>query len=151
MEISEELNQIILAAYNEAKARKHEYFTPEHLLYASLFFDKGMDILYHCGGDIEGLRGEIEDYFNKYYEKISESKDPVESTGLQNVLTRALFSVSDQRKKKLSIGDIYVALMDEKDSFAAYFLNRQGITKLDLLNYISHGISVIPEIGRAHV
>ncbi len=101
MEIGEELNQIILAAYNEAKARRHEYFTPEHLLYASLFFDKGMDILYHCGGDIEDLKVEIEDYFNKYYERTPVNKDPVESTGLQNVLTRALFSVSDSEKKEI--------------------------------------------------
>ena len=50
MEINEELNKIILAGYNEAKARRHEYYTPEHLLYASLFFNSGIDILVHCGG-----------------------------------------------------------------------------------------------------
>ncbi len=147
MDINEELNRIILAAYNEAKARKHEYFTPEHLLYASLFFDYGAEILYHCGADIEAMKRSLDDYFKQYYQPVREGSEPSESIGLQEVLTRALFAVSDPRKKELNIGDIYIAIMDEKDSFAAFFITNQGITKLDLLNYISHGISVIPDDG----
>ncbi len=145
MDISEELNQVILAGYNEAKNRKHEYFTPEHLLFASLFFERGIDILYHCGANIEELKKDLEGHFGKYFVPIFEPKDPVESLSLQNVLTRALFSTSDPRKKELHVGDVFLALMDEKESFASFFLNKQNITKLDLMNYISHGISVVPD------
>jgi len=144
MEISRELNQIILAGYNEAKARRHEYYTPEHLLYASLYFQSGIDIIYHCGGSIENLKQKLEKYFETHFEKISDNIEPVESIGLQNVLGRAVYSSSDPSKKEITIGDVYVSIMDEKESFAAYFINSEGITKIDLLNYISHGISVIP-------
>ncbi len=144
MEINEELNQIILAGYNEAKTRKHEFYTPEHLLYASLFFESGIDILYHCGGNIENLKQNLDSYFKKYQEVMNEEVELLESMGLQNVLTRAIYSTSDPRKEEITIGDIYAALMDEKESFASYFIGKEGITKLDLLNYISHGISVIP-------
>jgi ATP-dependent Clp protease ATP-binding subunit ClpA len=144
MEINEELNKIILAGFNEAKARRHEYYTPEHLLYASLFFESGIDILVNCGSNIENLKQNLEAYFKKYQESLPEITEPVESLGLQNVLTRAIYSSSDPRKKEITIGDIYIAIMEETDSFASYFMTREGITRLDLLNYISHGISVIP-------
>ncbi len=144
MEINEELNKIILAGFNEAKTRHHEYYTPEHLLFASLFFTSGKDILINCGGNIESLKQNLEGYFKKYQESLPDITEPLESVGLQNVLTRAIYSSSDPHKKEITIGDIYIAIMDETDSFASYFISRQGITRLDLLNYISHGISVIP-------
>ncbi len=145
MEINEELNKIILAGYNEAKARRHEYYTPEHLLYASLFFNSGIDILVHCGGNIESMRLNLESYFKNYNEPVNDDVEPLESLGLQNVLTRALYSSTDPHKKEITIGDVFIAIMDEQDSFASYYITREGITKLDLLNYISHGISVIPD------
>lgn len=145
MEISEELNQIILSAYNEAKNRKHEYFTPEHLLYASLFYEQGINILYHCGGNIEELKKDLEGHFKTFFTPLLEPVDPSESVMLQSVLTRALFGTSDPRKKELNIGDIYIAMMDEKDSHASYYLNRQGITKLALMEFISHGTSIVPD------
>jgi len=145
MEINEELNRIILAGYNEAKNRRHEYYTPEHLLYASLFFNSGVDILVHCGGDIGSLKRNLEAYFKNYHEALIGETEPLESLGLQSVLTRALYSSSDPHKKEITIGDVFIAIMDEQDSFASYYINREGITRLDLLNYISHGISVVPE------
>lgn len=145
MEINDELNKIILAGYNEAKARRHEYYTPEHLLYASLFFNSGIDILVHCGGNVESLKQDLETYFKNYHETLSGDTEPLESLGLQSVLTRALYSSSDPHKTEITIGDVFIAIMDEQDSFASYYINREGITRLDLLNYISHGISVIPE------
>jgi ATP-dependent Clp protease ATP-binding subunit ClpA len=145
MQISPELNQIILAAYHETKTRKHEYLTPEHVLFASLFFDDGAAILYHCGGDIEALKVNLEKHFSQYYPALPENGEPSESIGFQNTLAKAVFSTSDPRKKEVSIGDVYVAMIEEKESFAAYFLKQQGISRLDLLNYISHGVSVIPD------
>lgn len=147
MQINEELNQILLSAYNEARMRRHEYVTPEHILYASLFFDTGKDIIYHCGGNVDDMKKSIEEHFRKHFEILQEDQQPMESLGLQNVLTKAIYSTSDPNKLEIFIGDIYLAIMEEKDSFAEYFLKNQGITRLDLLNYISHGISLIPDDG----
>ena len=80
MEINEELNKIIMSAYNEANSRQHEYLTPEHLLYASLFFDKGKDIIEHCGGDVERMKANLEKYFEKHI-PVVEDREPMQSIG----------------------------------------------------------------------
>ncbi|MEJ5284502.1 MAG: ATP-dependent Clp protease ATP-binding subunit ClpA [Brevinematia bacterium] len=145
MEIGFELSQILLSAYQEAKIRHHEYVTPEHLLYASIFYDSGKNILSHCGIRIETLRENLEDFFNSKLEYINGDVEPKESYSFQSVLTRAIYSYNDPNKKEITIGDVYVSILDEKESFAAYYLYEQGLTKLDLLNYIAHGISVVPD------
>lgn len=145
MEIGYELSQMLFASYQEAKIRHHEYVTPEHLLYASLFFESGKDILSHCGVKIDVLRENLEDFFQNKLEILSEDIEPKESYSFQSVLTRAIYSYSDPNKKEITIGDVYISILDEKESFAAYFLSQQGIKKLDLLNYIAHGIAVIPD------
>ncbi len=146
MEISEHLNQILMSAFNEASNRKHEYLTPEHVLYASLFSQKGRDIITHCGGDLESLRKEIETFFKDSIPTVEET-EPAQSVQFQNIMERAIWHTASAQKEDLDIGDVYVSMMDEKESHAAYFLNEQGITRLDILNYISHGISVAPDEG----
>ncbi len=145
MEIGFELSQILFSAYQEAKLRHHEYVTPEHLVYASLFFDSGKNILSHCGVKIETLRENLEDFFNTKLEYINGEVEPKESYSFQSVLTRAIYSYNDPNKKEITIGDVYLSILDEKESFAAFYLYEQGLTKLDLLNYIAHGISVMPD------
>ncbi|MBN2401195.1 MAG: ATP-dependent Clp protease ATP-binding subunit ClpA [Spirochaetes bacterium] len=144
MEINEELNQIIMSAFNEANARNHEYLTPEHVLYASLFFEKGKRIIESCGASIDRLRTKIENHL-KNNVPVVQGKEPNQSLGFQNVMERAIWHITNAQKSELDIGDIYAAILEEKESYAAYFLQEEGITKLDLLNYISHGISVMPE------
>ena len=144
MEINEELNQIIMSAFNEANARNHEYLTPEHVLFASLFFEKGKRIIESCGANIDRLRSKIENHL-KNNVPVVQGKEPNQSVGFQNVMERAIWHITNAQKGELDIGDIYAAIMEEKESHAAYFLEQEGITKLDLLNYISHGISVVPE------
>ena len=145
MKINEELHHILRAAYIEAKVREHEYLTPEHILFASLFFESTKEIVRRCGGNVDHLRARIEDFFTKKIPKGSESNDPVQSASFQKVMERSLFHNVSAQKKELDIGDILISIYDEKESFAAYFLNDEGITRLDLLNYISHGIPVIPD------
>ncbi|MGC8765593.1 MAG: ATP-dependent Clp protease ATP-binding subunit ClpA [Brevinematia bacterium] len=145
MEIGYELSQVLYASYQEAKMRHHEYVTPEHLLYASLFFESGKDILTHCGIKIDVLREDLEDFFLTRLETLKEETEPKESYSFQSVLTRAIYGYNDPHKKEITVGDVYISILDEKESFAAYFLFQQGITKLDLLNYIAHGIAVIPD------
>ena len=144
MEINEELNQILMSAFNEANTRNHEYLTPEHLLYASLFYEKGKRIIESCGADVERLKGKIENHLKKNI-PVAHDREPAQSIGFQKVMERAIWQITSAQKNELDIGDIYAAIIEEKESFAAFFLKEEGITKLDLLNYISHGVSVMPE------
>ncbi len=142
MNISEDLNQIIMAAYNEARMRRHEFLTPEHLLYSALFFREGKEIIENCGGDIESLKKELGRHFNERIPHV-EDAEPAQSLGFQNVMERAIWHTASAQKETVDVGDVLAAIFQEKDSFAAYFLNKEGITRLDILNYISHGVSSV--------
>ncbi len=142
MEISEDLNQILMSAFNEAKSRKHEYMTPEHVLYASLFYNEGREIIEGCGGNLQQLKKNLETHFTDHIPEVT-GTEPVQSLGFQNVLERAIWHTNSAQKNVLDFGDILVSIFDEKDSFASYYLAREGITRLDLLNFISHEISVL--------
>ncbi len=142
MKINDELNDILSAAFNEAKVRKHEYLLPEHILYASLFFENGREIIVNVNGNIDKLKKELENFFKSGYIPINETKEPVQSRGFQNVIENAILHVVSAEKEEVDVGDIYAAFYYEKDSFAVYFLEKEGISKFDILNYISHGVSV---------
>ncbi|MCP4214310.1 MAG: ATP-dependent Clp protease ATP-binding subunit ClpA [bacterium] len=144
MKVSEELNNIINAAFAEAKKRKHEYITPEHVLYAALFFDTGLDIIGGCGGEPDNLKEDLEYFFEEYVPTV-EDKAPMESVGFHNVVEKAMFHVASSGSEMLDIGDILAAVFYEKDSFAVNFLKKEGITRLTILEYISHGISLAPD------
>lgn len=144
MRVNEELNNIITAAFAEAKARAHEYITPEHILYASLFFESSSDIIVNCGGDIEGLKTDLEDFFKAGYIPVIKGKDPVESEGFHNVIENAMLHVASAGKDVLDVGDVLAAFFYEQESFVVSFLGKYGINRLRILEYISHGISVIP-------
>ena len=145
MKIHQELNHILRAAYTEAKMREHEYLTPEHLLFAALFFDEPQEIVRRCGGNVENLQARIEDFFRTKLSKVQDERDPVQSAGFQSVMERAVYHTVSAQKSELDIGDVLVAILEEKESFAAYFLSNEGVTRLALLNYISHGVAAVPE------
>jgi ATP-dependent Clp protease ATP-binding subunit ClpA len=142
MKINDELNDILSAAFNEAKVRKHEYLLPEHILYASLFFENGREIIVNVNGNIDKLKKELENFFKSGYIPINETEEPVQSKSFQNVIENAILHVVSAEKEEVDIGDIYTAFYYEKDSFAVCFLEKEGISKFDILNYISHGVSV---------
>jgi ATP-dependent Clp protease ATP-binding subunit ClpA len=144
MKINEDLNHILRAAYTEAKVRSHEYLTPEHILFASLFFDAPREIIRKCGGDIDHLRDKLEDFFKSKLPQVSNDNAPLQSVGFQSVMDRAVWHTSSAQKPELDISDVLISIFDEKESNAAFFLQNEGISRLDLLNYISHGVSVIP-------
>ena len=142
MQINDELNQIIMAAFNEAKSRRHEYLTPEHLLYAALFFGEGRAIVEGCGGDVDRLRGNLKAHLEERVPGLDDSAgeaEPIQSLGFQNVMERAIWHTASAQKDVLDLGDVLVSLFDEKESFAAFYLGREGVTRYDLVNYISHG------------
>ena len=144
MKINEELDHIFRAAYTEAKLRSHEYLTPEHILFAALFFESSSDIIRSCGGDVKGLQAKLEDFFSTKIPKARKDLDPVQSASFQNVIERAVWHTTSAQKHEIDIGDVLISIYDERESYAAFFLHREGISRLDLLNYISHGISAIP-------
>lgn len=144
MKINEELDHIFRAAYTEAKLRSHEYLTPEHILFAALFFESSSDIIRSCGGDVKGLQAKLEDFFSTKIPKARKDLDPVQSASFQNVIERAVWHTTSAQKQEIDIGDVLISIYDERESYAAFFLHREGISRLDLLNYISHGISAIP-------
>ncbi|MCT8975337.1 ATP-dependent Clp protease ATP-binding subunit ClpA [Clostridium sp. CX1] len=145
MRLDRIVNEVITAAYNEAKYSKHEYFTPEHILYASLFFSEGRDIIENCGGDIEEIKKDLTRYFHENINLISEG-EPLETIGIQNIITTAGSHVLAAEKNIIKLGDIFISIYDEEESFASYFLKKQGIKRIDILNYITHGLSEINSI-----
>ncbi|PJI10417.1 MULTISPECIES: ATP-dependent Clp protease ATP-binding subunit ClpA [Clostridium] len=142
MKLDEIVNEIITAAYSEAKFDMHKYFTPEHILYASLFYDAGINIIKNTGGSVEKLKRQLEQYFTKNVEKL-DSGEPTQTVGVENVINDAAKHVLSSEKDSVTIGDIYVAIFDDSSSFGSYYLKKQGITRLKLLNYITHGISTV--------
>ncbi|MCX5854573.1 MAG: ATP-dependent Clp protease ATP-binding subunit ClpA [Deltaproteobacteria bacterium] len=149
MKISENLNQIIMAAYAEANVRNHEFVTPEHLLYAALFFDEGTEIIQHCGGDPKNLKTVLAKHLHEI-NPVVKGERSIQSMGFQNVLERAVWHTTSAQKDILELGDILVSMLDEKESFASFFMNQEGVNRLNLLNYISHGVSVVPDSASIH-
>jgi ATP-dependent Clp protease ATP-binding subunit ClpA len=143
--ISRELEVTFAAAIKEAKGRRHEFFTLEHILYALLHDVTGRGILRQCGADIEELKTQLEKFFTERLETLERDADqePTQTVGVQRVLQRAIMHVHGADKKEVDAGDILAAMFFEENSHAVYFLKLQGISRLDVLNYITHGISKI--------
>ena len=146
MKISENLNRIIMAAYAEANVRRHEFITPEHLLYACLFFDEGKDLILNCGGDPVRLKKTLEKHLEET-DTVATAQRALQSLGFQSILERAAWHTSSAQKEILDLGDVLVSILDEKESHASFYLQREGISRLALLNYISHGVSVLASDG----
>ncbi|OHD56095.1 MAG: ATP-dependent Clp protease ATP-binding subunit ClpA [Spirochaetes bacterium GWF1_51_8] len=144
MDISTDLNMILLSAVSEANKRGHEYIMPEHILYASLFNNKGSVILKNCGINVEALKKDLESFFDNPQIPHRVQGPPSESIGFRSVMNRAFLHSQTSSSDIVDIGDIYVSMYDEKNSFAVHFLEKQGVNRLDILNYISHGISMMP-------
>jgi len=145
--INRELELTFAAAIKEAKQRRHEFFSLEHILYAILHDVTGRRILYHCGAELDKLKERLEKYFDERSEKLPEGveQDPIQTLAVQRVLQRALMHVQGSEKKEVDAGDILAAIFFEENSYAVYFLKSQGISRLDVLSYISHGISKVSD------
>lgn len=139
MDIDRELQAILSAAYQEAKQRKHEYLTPEHVLYAALFFEYSRQVMEVCEVDADEVREDLEEYLNKEVPVIPEDSDPTQSAGFQNVIQRALFHTRNAGKSVVDMGDLLVSLFDEEESHGSFYLRRAGLERVNLLEAISHG------------
>ena len=144
--INKELEITIEATVRDAENKRHEYLTVEHLLYAILYDDWGTEIITNCGGNIEDLKAMLEDYFEKNTPKLSDDVEedtnhPEPTIAFRRVFQTAITHVTSAEKSEADAGDILSAILLEKDSHAVHFLESSGITRIDILNYISHGIS----------
>ena len=143
--ISKELSATLGFAVKEAKKRRHEYVCVEHILFAVINDTMGVDIIENCGGSVENLSQELEKFLKERIESIPEDSEYVlqQTVAFQRVIQRAVNHVRSAEKNEVTIGDILASMFEEKDSHAAHFLRNEGLTRLDILNYISHDISKI--------
>ena len=130
-------------AVDTAKRYRHEYLTVEHLLYALLHDADTREVIFKCGGEIEELQARLSRFFEEQPIKRTNERDyvPEETMALHRVIHRAMRHSLSCEKNHIDGGDILVAMFHEKDSFAVYFLAEQGISRFDVVNYISHKVS----------
>ena len=140
--ISKELSATLGFAVREAKKRRHEYVSIEHILFAILYDPTGIDIVENCGGNVENLINSIEEFFEEKIERIPAGNEYVlqQTIGFQRVIQRAVNHARSAEKPEVTVSDILASIFLEKDSHAEYFLSAEGITRLDVLNFISHNV-----------
>jgi ATP-dependent Clp protease ATP-binding subunit ClpA len=145
--LSNELEYCLNDAFHQAREARHEYLTVEHLLLAILDTPKVREVLRACGADLAKLKQELKDHLEQSTPRLEEGEErEVQPTlGFQRVLQRAVFHVQSSGKKEVGVANVLVAIFSEKQSHAVYLLNRQHVTRLDVVNYISHGLSKIAE------
>ncbi len=151
--LSKELEVTLNAAFTNAHAKRHEFITVEHLLLALLDNVTTIPILIACGCNVNNLRAELTRFIDETISLIPEGiqRETQPTLGFQRVLQRAVFHVQASDKKEVTGANLFVALFSEQDSHAVYLLNKQDITRLDVVNYLAHGVSKIEQQQRHDV
>jgi len=147
--IQKDLEVALYAAIREAQRRRHEYITLEHLLYTLCFDKTTVKILRNVGADVEELKEDLENYLDEDLESLPASAhiEPMQTLAFQRIMQRAIMHVRSSGKEEVDGGNVLVAIFSEVDSHAVYFLNNQGVERLDVVQYISHGISKLEGEG----
>ena len=139
---SQDVQIAFTLAVREAQRRRHEYLTTEHVLYALLFEESGQQILSACGGDIDELKQQLERFFDMHLEHLAEGVEdedvPRQTLALQRMLQRTVMHMQSARQTEVGVGDLLAAILEEENSHACFFLQNQGIERVDLLDHISH-------------
>jgi len=144
--LSKDVELTLNLAFQEARAKNHEFITVEHLLLALLDNSAATSVLRACGADIETLKNDVGLFLDETTPLLVDSEKETQPTlGFQRVLQRAVFHVQSSGKREVGAPNVLVAIFGEQDSQAVYFLNTQNITRLDVVNYISHGITKFSE------
>ena len=144
--IAQELEVSLHMAFVEARQKRHEFITVEHLLLALLDNPSAADVLRACAANIEELRREVTGFIDQHTPVVPGDGDidTQPTLGFQRVIQRAILHVQSSGKKEVNGANVLVAIFGEKDSHAVYFLQKQGISRLDVVNYISHGVTKTP-------
>ena len=140
---------VLTIAYREAVSRRHAYVTLEHLLYALAHDNDGERILAACGADLPRLRRELDAYLGESIEQMKrgDAREPEQTAAFRRVLQTAVLHVQSAQRGEVEAGDIFAAILQQPKTHAAQLLAEQGVTRLDILEYISHGISKVPAAG----
>jgi ATP-dependent Clp protease ATP-binding subunit ClpA len=140
--IAQELEVSLHMAFMEARQKRHEFITVEHLLLALVDNPSASEVLKACAADVDDLRKQLADFVTEHTPILAgDNVDTQPTLGFQRVIQRAILHVQSSGKKEVTGANVLVAIFGEKDSHAVYFLNQKGITRLDVVNFISHGIS----------
>ena len=144
--IAQELEVSLHMAFMEARQKRHEFITVEHLLLALLDNPSTSEVLKACATEIDDLRKLLSDFVTEHTPILAtEDTDTQPTLGFQRVIQRAILHVQSSGKKEVTGANVLVAIFGEKDSHAVYFLHQKGVTRLDVVNFISHGISKVPQ------
>ncbi|EED32912.1 ATP-dependent Clp protease ATP-binding subunit ClpA [gamma proteobacterium NOR5-3] len=146
--LSKELEQTLNDAFRAARSRRHEFMTVEHLLLALLDNNDAIRVLKACGAQLSGLRGDLVEFIDSTTPLIPEEEQERETQptlGFQRVLQRAVFHVQSSGRSEVTGANVLVAIFSEQESQAVYFLKTQSVSRLDVVNYITHGISKVDD------
>jgi len=148
--LSKDLERTLNDAFKAARSKRHEFMTVEHLLLALLENGAAVQVLRACGADINALRGDLVEFVDATTPLIPEDegdRDTQPTLGFQRVLQRAVFHVQSSGKHEVTGANVLVAIFSEQESQAVYFLKLQSVARLDVVNYITHGISKVSDNG----
>ena len=143
--IAQELEVSLHMAFMDARQKRHELITVEHLLLAMIDNPTAADVLRSCGANLDTLRSELNNYIEEHTPVVdgTEEVDTQPTLGFQRVIQRAILHVQSSGKKEVTGANVLVAIYGEKDSHAVFFLHQQGVTRLDVVNFISHGVAKV--------
>jgi len=151
--LSAAVEMVLTVAYREAQSRRHAHLTLEHLLFAIVHDPSGEEILAACGADVARLGAELKRYLEESVESLpkgSTSAEPIQTLAFRRVLQIALLHVENSgREEGVSVGDLLAAILGQPKTQSAKMLAAQGVTRLDVLNYVSHGITKLPAVEPA--
>lgn len=148
--IAQELEVSLHMAFMDARQKRHELITVEHLLLAMLDNPTAADVLRACGAKLDTLRTELTHYIEEHTPTVigEDEVDTQPTLGFQRVIQRAMLHVQSSGKKEVTGANVLVAIFGEKDSHAVFFLHQQGVTRLDVVNFISHGVSKVADTAK---
>ncbi|MFA7593827.1 MAG: ATP-dependent Clp protease ATP-binding subunit ClpA [Thiohalobacteraceae bacterium] len=143
--LSKELEFTLNLAFKEARGKRHEFMTVEHLLLALLDNPAAAEVLRACGADMHALKHDLVSFLEETTPvlPVQDTRETQPTLGFQRVLQRAVFHVQSSGRKEVTGANVLVAIYSEQESQAVYFLNKQNVSRLDVVNYISHGISKV--------
>lgn len=151
--LSKDLEQTLNDAFQGARTKRHEFMTVEHLLLALLDNNDALVVLKACGANLGVLRKELDEFVDSTTPRIPDAEEERETQptlGFQRVLQRAVFHVQSSGKQEVTGANVLVAIFSEQESQAVYFLKQQSITRIDIVNYLTHGISKVSNDSEAH-
>ncbi len=144
--IAQDLEVSLHMAFVEARQKRQEFITVEHLLLALLDNPTAAEVLRGCGANMEELRGSLTQHVDEQTPRIAGDRevDTQPTLGFQRVIQRAILHVQSSGKKEVTGANVLVAIFGEKDSHAVYFMQQQGITRLNAVTYVAHGVAAVP-------